>query len=157
MKPIYKLIISLLIPLLVGAVSAYFTTSSVDTWYQTINKPSFNPPNYIFAPVWTVLYILMGIALFLVWNSRAEKVVKSNAIYLFGFQLLLNFLWSFIFFNQHHFLGALIDIILLWIVIVLTIKSFGKIKPQAAWLMLPYLLWVSFAIVLTYSVWRLNS
>lgn len=151
-----KLIISILIPLLVGAVSGYFTSSGVNGWYALANKPWFNPPNWIFAPVWTMLYVLMGIALFLVWRSEADKNIKQTAIILFAVQLALNFCWSIIFFKLQQPGWALAEIILMWVMILLTIFWFGKINATAAWLLVPYISWVSFASVLNYSIWRLN-
>jgi len=156
MKPIFKLIISIAIPLAIGAVSGYFTIESVQTWYTTLNKPSFNPPNGIFAPVWTTLYIMMGIACYLIWRKDVENAQKKKALIFYSIQLILNFLWSFIFFYLHQKGAALAEIILLWIFILLTIISFSKISKAAAWLLVPYILWVSFATLLTYSIWKLN-
>lgn len=151
-----KLFISILIPLLVGAISGYFTSSGVNGWYAVANKPWFNPPNWIFAPVWTSLYILMGIALFLVWKSDAATSTKQAAIALFAVQLTLNFFWSIIFFKLQQPGWAFAEIIMMWVMILLTIFSFGKISSTAAWLLVPYISWVSFASVLNYSIWRLN-
>jgi benzodiazapine receptor len=156
MKPIYKFIIAVLIPLAVGSLAGYFTASSVNGWYTTLVKPSFNPPNWLFAPVWTSLYILMGIALFLVWNSGAAEDVKRTAVTLFIVQLVLNFLWSFVFFYAQQPGWALVNIILMWIFIFLTILWFGKISSLSAWLLVPYICWVSFAIVLNFAIWKLN-
>lgn len=156
MKPIYKLIIAVLIPLSVGSLAGYFTASSVNGWYTTLVKPSFNPPNWLFAPVWTSLYIMMGIALFLVWNSGAAEDVKRTAVTLFIVQLVLNFLWSFVFFYAQQPGWALVNIILMWIFIFLTILWFGKISSLSAWLLVPYICWVSFATVLNYAIWKLN-
>lgn len=156
MKPIYKLIIAVLIPLAVGSLAGYFTASSVNGWYTTLVKPSFNPPNWLFAPVWTSLYIMMGIALFLVWNSGAAEDVKRTAVSLFIVQLVLNFLWSFVFFYAQQPGWALVNIILMWIFIFLTILWFGKISSLSAWLLVPYICWVSFATVLNYAIWKLN-
>lgn len=156
MKPIYKLIIAVLIPLAVGSLAGYFTASSVNGWYTTLVKPSFNPPNWLFAPVWTSLYIMMGIALFLVWNSGAAEDVKRTAVTLFIVQLVLNFLWSFVFFYAQQPGWALVNIILMWIFIFLTILWFGKISSLSAWLLVPYICWVSFASVLNYAIWKLN-
>lgn len=156
MKPIYKLIIAVLIPLSVGSLAGYFTASSVNGWYTTLVKPSFNPPNWLFAPVWTSLYIMMGIALFLVWNSGAAEDVKRTAVTLFIVQLVLNFLWSFVFFYAQQPGWALVNIILMWIFIFLTILWFGKISSLSAWLLVPYICWVSFASVLNYAIWKLN-
>lgn len=151
-----KLLISILVPLLVGTFSGFFTSSGVNGWYVTANKPWFNPPNWIFAPVWTTLYILMGIALYLVWKSGADKTLKQTAIILFAVQLTLNFFWSFIFFKLQLPGWAFAEIILMWVMIFFTILWFGKISPVAAWLLVPYISWVSFASVLNYAIWELN-
>ncbi len=151
-----KLLISILVPLLVGTFSGFFTSSGVNGWYVTANKPWFNPPNWIFAPVWTTLYILMGIALYLVWKSGADKTLKQTAIILFAVQLTLNFFWSFIFFKLQLPGWAFAEIILMWVMIFFTILWFGKISPVAAWLLVPYISWVSFASVLNYAIWKLN-
>ena len=156
MKPIVKLIISIAIPLAVGSISSLFTASSVDGWFTTIQKPSFNPPNWIFAPVWTILYIMMGIACYLVWEMDANKKIKSTAIFFYGVQLALNFLWSLIFFYAQQPGWALADIILLWLMILLTIIWFGKVSIIPAWLMIPYICWVSFATILNFYIWKLN-
>jgi tryptophan-rich sensory protein len=151
-----KLIISILIPLLVGTTAGLFTSSGVNGWYAVANKPWFNPPNWIFAPVWTTLYVLMGIALFLVWKSDADMGIKKTAISLFAVQLVLNFFWSFIFFKMQQPGWAFAEIILMWLMILMTILWFGKISSTAAWLLVPYICWVSFASVLNYSIWKLN-
>lgn len=150
-----KLFISVLLPVLVGAVSGFFTATGVGSWYKTINKPSWNPPGWVFGPVWTTLYILMGIALFLVWRT-AESKTRNTAIALFGVQLTLNFFWSFIFFDQQQIGWALMEIGVLWLFILFTIFAFAKINKTAAWLLVPYISWVSFASILTYTIWRLN-
>ncbi len=151
-----KLLISILIPLLVGSSAGFFTSSGVNGWYTTANKPWFNPPNWIFAPVWTALYIMMGIALYLVWKTAIEKSIKKKAIILFAFQLLLNFFWSFLFFKMQEPGWAFVEIISMWFMILLTILWFGKISTVAAWLLIPYLCWVSFASILNYAIWKLN-
>lgn len=151
-----KLFISILIPLLVGGVAGFFTSSGVEGWYALANKPWFNPPNWIFAPVWTALYILMGIALYLVWKSDAARSVKQTAVILFAVQLTLNFFWSLIFFKLQQTGWALAEIIAMWVMILLTIFAFGKISSTAAWLLAPYICWVSFASVLNYAIWKLN-
>lgn len=151
-----KLIISILVPLLVGASAGFFTSSGVNGWYATASKPWFNPPNWIFAPVWTSLYILMGIALFLVWKAETDKNIKQTAIILFAVQLALNFFWSFIFFKLQLPGWAFAEIILMWIMIFITILWFGKISSAAAWLLVPYISWVSFASILNYAIWKLN-
>ena len=151
-----KLVISILIPLLIGAAAGMFTSSGVNGWYALANKPWFNPPNWIFAPVWTALYVMMGISLFLIWKAEADKNIKQVAIFLFIAQLVLNFFWSFIFFKLQQPGWAFAEIILMWVMILLTILWFGKINAAAAWLLVPYICWVSFASVLNYSIWRLN-
>ena len=152
-----KLIIAIIIPVAVGAVSGFFTSSEIPGWYQTINKPTWNPPSWLFGPVWTTLYVMMGIALFLVWKSDASQSVKKTAIILFAAQLVLNFFWSFIFFNQHQIGWAVVEIITMWVFILLTIFAFAPISKIAAWLLVPYISWVSFATILNYTIWKLNS
>ena len=149
----FKLIISLIIPQLAAIIGGLFTTKSIPTWYATLIKPSFNPPNWLFGPVWTTLYLLMGISLYLVWNSQKDFKV---ALIIFGIQLGLNLLWSILFFGLHQPLWAFIEIIFLWIFIVLNIIFFYKISPVAGLIQIPYLLWVSFAALLNFFLWRLN-
>lgn len=151
-----KLIIAILLPLIIGAVSGFFTSEAVTGWYAGIQKPSFNPPNGIFAPVWTTLYILMGIALYLVWKQERNTKIWRQALFLFGLQLFLNFCWSLIFFKLEQPGWALVEIVCLWISILLTIIWFLKLSKVAAWLLVPYLCWVSFAALLNYEIWRLN-
>lgn len=150
-----KLIISILLPLSVGAAAGMFTSQAVPTWYASLNRPSFSPPNWVFGPVWTSLYILLGISFFLIWKEEASKV-RDLAIKVFLIQMLLNFAWSFLFFYFNLIGAALIEIILLWISIALMIYLFYKIKPFAAYLNIPYLLWVSFATILNAGYYFLN-
>ncbi len=157
MNNILKLVIAIAIPLIVGSTSGFFTITGVESWYQTIQKPSWNPPSWIFGPVWTSLYIMMGIALFLIWKSPLSSDVKRTAILLFAIQLVLNFFWSFIFFNQHQIGWAFVEIIALWLFILLTIFAFAKINTTAAWLLVPYISWVSFASILNFTIWKLNT
>lgn len=149
-----KLPLSIILAVLIGALGSLFTTSSIETWYTTLTKPSFNPPSWLFAPVWTILYILMGISFWLIWKSHSPE--KKRAMGLFIVQLLLNGIWSPVFFGAHAIGGALALIVLLWAAIVLTILIFKKISKPAAWLLVPYILWVSFATVLNFAIWRLN-
>ncbi|MEO5892463.1 MAG: TspO/MBR family protein [Ferruginibacter sp.] len=151
-----KLITSLAVPLLVGVFAGLFTSTGVNGWYAAAVKPSFNPPNWVFAPVWTVLYIMMGLACWLVWKAQAQKEVKRTALILFAVQLAFNFAWSFIFFYAKQPGWALVEITAMWIMIMLTIVWFGKISPGAAWLLVPYIWWVSFAAVLNFYIWKLN-
>jgi benzodiazapine receptor len=150
-----KFLVSILLPLSLGAIAGMFTSQSVPEWYATLNRPSFNPPNWIFGPVWTTLYILMGISFFLIWKQEASKV-RNRAILIFLLQLMLNFAWSFIFFNFNMIGLALVEIILLWISIVMMLVVFYKIKPLASYINIPYLLWVTFATVLNASYYFLN-
>jgi benzodiazapine receptor len=152
---IIKLIISIIIPLNIGVLSGILSSDVIPYWYETLNKPSFNPPNWVFAPVWTILYFLMGITLFLVWKQNASKE-RNRAILLFSVQLFLNFCWSFLFFYFHQIGLALIEILLLWISIVSMIVLFYRIKPLAAYLNIPYLLWVTFATALNGAYYFLN-
>jgi len=153
-QAIGKLVLSIIIPQLAGGIGALFTTSSIPTWYASIQKPSFNPHNWIFGPVWTTLFLLMGISLFLVWNEKSK--LKKKAITFFGVQLGLNTIWSILFFGLHSPLLAFIEIILLWIAILFTIIYFSKISKTSAYLLVPYILWVSFAAVLNLSILLLN-
>ncbi|MDQ7818132.1 MAG: TspO/MBR family protein [Melioribacteraceae bacterium] len=150
-----KLAISLVLPLSVGAVAGMLTSQAVPTWYASLNRPSFNPPNWVFGPVWTSLYILLGISFYLIWKENPSKY-RNLAIKVFSIQILLNFLWSFIFFYFNLIGVALLEIILLWISIVTMIYLFYKIKPIAAYLNIPYLLWVSFATILNSGYYFLN-
>lgn len=150
-----KIIISSISTLTLGIASGFSTINSINNWYQFIEKPTFNPPNWIFGPVWTILYILMGISFGLVWHSN--HINKKNALILFTIQFILNLAWSFLFFNQHLLGIAFIEIIIMWLFILLTIKSFYSINKTAAFLLIPYLLWVSFASVLNGAIWYLNK
>lgn len=154
-RNIIKLAISILLPLSVGAVAGMFTSQAVPSWYASLNRPSFSPPNWVFGPVWTTLYILLGISFFLIWKESPSKF-GNLAIIVFAVQLLLNFAWSFIFFYFNLIGIALIEIILLWISIAFMIYLFHKIKPVAAYLNIPYLLWVSFASILNAGYYFLN-
>jgi len=150
-----KLIISLIIPQLAGGIGSLFTMNSVGTWYQILEKPFFSPPNWVFAPVWTTLFILMGVALFLVWKK--DYVPGRNlALWVFGIQLALNVLWSFVFFGMHQPGWAMAEILVLWFAIAANMLAFHHVSKAAGWLLLPYLLWVSFAAVLNCAIWRLN-
>lgn len=157
MKNTFRFLGSVLICLLAGGVGIIFTSSAIPTWYATLNKPSFSPPNYLFGPVWTVLYLLMGTSLYLVWEKGLKTKKVRDALYLFGIQLVLNAIWSPIFFGLKDILLALIIIIAMWVYILRTILAFGKINKAASYLLYPYILWVSFATVLNFSVWLLNK
>ncbi len=148
--------IAVVICLLIGFLSGFATQSSVDTWYATLNKPGFNPPNWIFAPVWTFLYITMGVSAGLVWAKGFYHIWVKTALYYFGFQLLFNALWSIVFFGLREPFWALMVIIVLILLILATMKWFKIVSRLAAYLLIPYLLWVCFAMVLNFKIWQLN-
>lgn len=155
MNKFLKFILSVTITLSVGAVAGIATSKSVTTWYTTLNAPFFKPPNWLFGPVWTTLYLLLGISFFLIWKeSRSPQ--RDKAMGIFGLQLALNFAWSFIFFYFHQIGLALAEIILLWLTIFTMLVQFHKVKPIAAYMNIPYLLWVSFASVLNGAYFWLN-
>jgi tryptophan-rich sensory protein len=152
---VWPLVISLLITLGIGGVASIFTTSQITTWYVYLHKPSFNPPNWLFAPVWTTLYIMIAIAAYLVWQRRvATGYTVARNIYI-G-QLIFNFSWSIVFFGLHQIFGALMVIALLWLSIILNIILFWRVNKTAGWLLVPYLLWVSFAGMLNLFIYTLN-
>jgi tryptophan-rich sensory protein len=157
MKNLLKLLASVFICLAAGGIGTLFTSSAIPTWYATLNKPVFSPPNYLFAPVWTLLYILMGVSAYLIYSKGLKSKKVRAALYLFGIQLVLNALWSPVFFGAKNILLALIIIIAMWICIGKTILAFGKINKVASYLLYPYIAWVSFATILNFSVWLLNK
>lgn len=150
-----KLAASVLFTVGIGSLGGIFTISEIPGWYAGLQKPSFNPPNWVFGPVWSTLYLLMGISLYLVWK-KPRSVMRNVALLLFMIQFLLNFFWSILFFNQHLIGAALLEIVLMWLFILLTIVWFARLSKKAAWLLVPYLCWVSFATVLTAAIWKLN-
>lgn len=152
---IIKLVASISLPLSIGAIAGLFTARAIPEWYASLNQPSFNPPNWVFGPVWTTLYIILGISFFMIWKMEAGKQ-RNQAILIFMVQLLLNFSWSFFFFYFKMIGVALIDIVALWIMIVVMLVRFYRLKPQAAYINIPYLLWVSFATVLNGAYFFLN-
>lgn len=153
---IFKLLASIIIAQVTGGIGSIFTVRSLKSWYPALKKPSFNPPNSVFGPVWSILFTLMGIALFLVWRKEPEKPRVKPALTVFGVQLGLNTLWSIVFFGLRSPLYGLVDIAFLWAAITATIVLFAAISMPAAVLLVPYLLWVSFAAALNYSIWKLN-
>jgi len=156
LKNILKLILSILICQSAGIIGSLFTISAIPSWYNGLNKPSFTPPDCIFAPVWGILYTLMGISLYLIINKKFKSNDKTLGLIFFAVQLILNASWSIIFFGAKSILGGFIVILLLWTFIVLTIIKFYKISKPSAIMLYPYLLWVSFAVLLNYSIWKLN-
>lgn len=139
-----------------GVVGSFYTAQSIPTWYATLARPELAPPNWVFGPVWTTLFALMGIALYLVWKKGANTRTGKTALTIFAVQLVLNVLWSVIFFGARSPGGALLEIALLWFAIAATIIAFKRISLAAAWLLAPYFLWVSFAMYLNYAIWVLN-
>jgi len=157
MNKITRILTVVVTCLVIGYFSGMVTRSAIVTWYPTLVKPSFNPPNWIFAPVWSMLYIMMGVAAGLVWNRiDFEKELVKKALILFAIQLALNALWSYLFFGLKNPMLAGVEIILLWLMIFETYSKFVKINKIAGYLFIPYLLWVSFAMVLNGSIWWLN-
>ena len=156
MKNIYKLIISIIIVQFAGIIGSIFTISSVSSWYLTITKPVLNPPSWIFGPVWITLYFMIGVSLFLVWKIKKRGDDKKKALRIFSYQLILNSLWSISFFGLQNPGLGLINILVLWLSIVWTMKLFYKVNKTAMYLLIPYLAWVSFATYLNYSIWILN-
>ena len=158
MNKITRILTVVVTCLVIGYFSGMVTKSAIVTWYPTLVKPSFNPPNWIFAPVWSMLYIMMGVAAGLVWNRiDFEKELVKKALVLFAIQLALNALWSYLFFGLKNPMLAGIEIVLLWLMIFETYSKFVKINKIAGYLFIPYLLWVSFAMVLNGSIWWLNK
>ncbi|WP_300566272.1 TspO/MBR family protein [Flavobacterium sp.] len=156
-----KTILSIIACILVGFLSSLVVRSSVNGWFLNIEKPFFNPPNWVFMTAWTILYVLMGYSFAVIWtkksrSDRSKKMIKK-AMIIFGIQLLLNGLWTVLFFGLCNPFLALIEILILWLIIFETIKAFNKIDNLAAKLLIPYLVWVSFAAILNGSIWYLNS
>ena len=156
-RQILQCIVCILICQMAGIIGSIFTSPAIPTWYANLVKPSFNPPNYVFAPVWTTLFIMMGISLFLIWRRAGDVDSIRPALIFFGIQLLLNILWSVIFFGFHSPFAAFIEIIFLWCAIGFTIILFFTVSRAAGILLVPYILWVSFAAILNFMIWRLNS
>lgn len=152
-----KLIFSIFICLFAGFIGSFFTTPAIPNWYAMLQKPSFAPPNWVFFPVWTALFIMMGISFFFIWKKGLENKTVKTATYLFAGQLVLNTFWSIAFFGLKSPLLGLMEIIILWIAILATILTFKKLSRTAAYLLIPYIIWVSIAAFLNFSIWRLNN
>ena len=151
-----RLILSILICQAAGALGSIFTSSSVSTWYPTLTKPDFTPPGWVIGLVWIILFTLMGISLFVVWQRGTGRTEVKSALFIFAAQLVVNVLWSWAFFGLRSPLFGLEVIAVLWILILLTIVKFWQISRIAALLLIPYILWVSFAAFLNFTIWRLN-
>lgn len=158
MNKITRILVVVVTCLVIGYFSGMVTRAAITSWYPTLIKPSFNPPNWIFAPVWSMLYVMMGVAAGLVWTRiDSDKENIKNALVLFAVQLALNALWSYLFFGLKNPMLAGLEIIILWLMIYETYTKFIKINKIAGYLMIPYLAWVSFAMVLNISIWWLNK
>ncbi len=153
---IFKIIGAILICQAAGVIGTIFTIPAIPIWYAALQKPSFAPPNWLFGPVWLVLYALMGIALYLIWKKRTYNLKANQALVIFFIQLALNSLWSFLFFGLRNPLAGLVGIVALWFAIVWAIIAFFRISRPAAYLLVPYILWVSLAAYLNYSIFVLN-
>ena len=151
-----KLVIAIVVTQLAGIIGSLFTFSAIPTWYATLTKPALNPPSWIFGPVWTTLYVLMGVSVFLIWQKGWERKDVKIAVSIYGVQLVLNALWSIVFFGMQSPGLALVNIALLFVSIVSTMILFYKISRPAMYLLVPYILWVSFASYLNYAIYALN-
>ncbi len=149
-----KFVVSILLSQSAGFISSFFTVSAINNWYFYLEKPTLSPPNWLFGPVWIILYFFIGVSFFIIWKK--EEVKKRTAVKIFFLQLLLNASWSILFFGLQSPLLGLINIILLWITIMYMIILFYKISRKTAYLLLPYILWVSFAAYLNWAIWMLN-
>jgi benzodiazapine receptor len=156
-RNILKLVASLIICQLAGIIGSFFTTPAIPIWYVSLEKPSFTPPDAVFSPVWITLFVLMGISLYFIWRELPRQQGAKIALYFFILQLVLNVCWSIIFFGLQNPFAAFIEIIILWIAILLTILVSFRVSKTAAILLIPYILWVSFAAVLNFFIWNLNS
>lgn len=148
-------LVSVLIALAAGLIGNFLGMDAISTWYAGLEKPAWNPPNWIFGPVWTLLYILMGVAAYVVWEQKKDSA-RRGALVVYGVQLLLNAAWSIIFFTFKQPAIAFGEIVLMWLAILVTIVMFWRIKPLAGILLLPYIAWVTFATVLNFAIWQLN-
>ena len=156
MNKIFKVLISIFICQLAGIIGSFFTAPAISQWYAFLEKPSLAPPNWIFAPVWTTLFLLMGISLYLVWDKGIQLKKVRIAMVIFFVHLGLNILWSFLFFGLRSPFYGFIEILILWFFILLTIFSFFKVSKKAGLILLPYLVWTSFAAFLNFFIWRIN-
>lgn len=154
-KSISKLAVSILICQCAGLIGTIFTVSSITNWYNFLNQPSFKPPNSLFGPVWTILYTLIGISLYWIWIKPQSKK-RTEALGLFAVHLIINSLWSIIFFGLHQIFAAFVVIVVLWVTLIIVMKRFLAIDSRASWILFPYLIWLSFATLLNLAIWWLN-
>jgi translocator protein len=152
-----KLAAAVLFCLIVGSLGSLVTITGPGSWYSTLQKPFFTPPGWVFAPVWITLFILMGIALCLVWESGTGKRDVQIALGIFGVQFILNVIWSFLFFGLRSPILGFIDILLLWVMIVMTMRAFYRVKKSAAYFLIPYITWVSIALALNGAIFFMNA
>ena len=155
-RDIFKLLVSLIACQLAGVVGSVFTTKAIPTWYAALEKPAFTPPNWLFAPAWITLYVLMGVSAFFIWRGGLGNRPVRISLIVFLVQLVLNALWSVIFFGLESPLYGIVVIVLLWIAILVTMLRFFKLSTTAGVLLIPYLLWVTFATALNVSIYILN-
>jgi tryptophan-rich sensory protein len=151
-----KLIAAIVVCIVIGSLGALVTVVGPGSWYAALEKPFFTPPGWVFAPVWITLFTLMGIALFLIWESGTGRREVRIALALFGIQFVSNILWSFLFFGLRSPILGLVDIVILWVLIAATIAAFYRVRKSAAWLLIPYICWVTIALALNYGVYILN-
>ena len=152
-----KMLVSLIVCFGASTIGGAFNRPAVTGWYVTVQKPVFSPPNEVFAPVWTVLYFLMAVSLYLIWQKRREGLRDNSALLLFSAQLALNASWSAVFFGLQSIGGGLVVIGMLWLTLLATIRRFWSISRRAAACLIPYFIWLSFAVVLNFAIWRLNT
>ena len=155
-RDIVKLVISLVACQFAGLIGSIFTSPAIPIWYATLEKPPFSPPNWLFAPAWGTLYLLMGVAAFLVWRQGFSKEGVKSALAIFLVQLVINALWSAVFFGLKSPIAGVVVIVVLWVAILLTILKFFRLSVAAGSLLIPYILWVSFATALNIAIWMLN-
>lgn len=153
---VLRLLVSVFVCEMAGIIGSFFTAPSIPTWYASLSKPAFTPPNWLFAPVWTTLFLLMGISLYLIWEKRGTEAEMKAALYVFGAQLILNVLWSLLFFGLQNPFLAFVEVVILWIAILANIIVFYRIDRNAGLLLIPYIAWVTIAAFLNYGVWVLN-
>ena len=151
-----KLVVAILVMQMAGVIGAVFTVPAIPGWYEMLNKPALNPPAWLFGPAWVTLYLLIGIAAWLVWSFDGAREIKRRALTIFGIQWLLNASWSVVFFGLQSPSWALVNIVALWAVIIWMMVAFARVSKWAMYLLIPYILWVSFAMYLNYAIWVLN-
>jgi len=155
-KDVLGVAVSVFVCLLAGALGSFYTTPAIPVWYAGLNKPFFTPPSWLFAPVWTTLYIMMGVSAYIIWKKRKESIEAAKGLVIFAGQLFLNAMWSVVFFGYKDIFFALLVIIFLWALILMCMIQFNKLSRNAMLLLIPYIVWVSFATLLNAAIWLLN-